>query len=97
MGRKQCFSLFGKRWKTLRMENTEDRKPGRKFSLPGPQISSSQIGRKIVGEKTQKSGLMAFLHKCPLESSKRERERERERERWRMRAAPALAGSLERS
>ena len=27
-------------------ENREERKPGRKFSPPGSQISSSQIGRK---------------------------------------------------
>ena len=41
------------RWKTVfsivwqKRENGEEGKPGRKFSLPGPQFSSSQIGRKI--------------------------------------------------
>ena len=44
-------------WKTVfstiwqRVKNTEDGKPGRKFSLPGPQISSSQIGRKTMERK----------------------------------------------
>ena len=44
-------------WKTMfstiwqRVKNTEDRKPGRKFSLPSPQISSSQIGRKTMERK----------------------------------------------
>ena len=40
-------------WKTMfstvwqKKENGEEGKPRRKFSLPGPQFSSSQIGRKI--------------------------------------------------
>ena len=44
-------------WKTVfstvwqRVKNTEDGKPVRKFSLPGPQISSSQIGRKTMERK----------------------------------------------
>ena len=44
-------------WKTVfstvwqKKENAEDRKPGRKFSLLGPQFSSSQIRRKIVERK----------------------------------------------
>ena len=44
-------------WKTVfltvwqKKENAEDGKPKRKFSLPGPQFTSSQIGRKIVERK----------------------------------------------
>ena len=44
-------------WKTVfstvwqKKENVEDGKPGRNFSLPGPQFSSSQIRRKIVERK----------------------------------------------
>ena len=44
-------------WKTLfstvwqKKENVEDGKPGKNFSLPGPQFSSSQIRRKIVERK----------------------------------------------
>ena len=41
--------LFSTVW--LGKENGEDRKPGREFSLPGPQFSSSQIRRKIVERK----------------------------------------------
>ena len=54
MGGKQCFPLFGKRWKTLRMENSGEN------SILGPQISSSQIGRKIVGRKLRKMDLLNF-------------------------------------
>ena len=45
------FKNDGKLRKENRVENTEERKPGRKFSLLGPQFSFSQIGRKIVGRK----------------------------------------------
>ena len=45
IGWKTLFSLFGKRRKMLRMENSGEN------SLPGPQFSSSQIGRKIVERK----------------------------------------------
>ena len=44
-------------WKTVfstvwqRVKNTEDEKPGRNFSLSGPQISSSQIERKTMEKK----------------------------------------------
>ena len=44
-------------WKTVfstvweREENRKRGKPGRKFSLPGPQISSSQIGKKSLSGK----------------------------------------------
>ena len=45
------------RWKTVfsivwrAKENADDGKPRRKFSLPGSQSASSQIGRKIVKRK----------------------------------------------
>ena len=40
-------------WKTVffTKENGEEGIPGRKFSLPGPQFSSSQIGRKRLERK----------------------------------------------
>ena len=46
MGWKSEFSTV---W--YRVENARDGKPGRKISLPGPPIFSSQIGRKIKGRK----------------------------------------------
>ena len=49
IGKKTVFSTI---WQ--KMENTEDGKPGRKFSLSGPQISSSQIGGKLWGENLEK-------------------------------------------
>ena len=45
------FKNNGKLREENRVENTEERKLRRKFSLLGPQFSSSQIGRKIVGRK----------------------------------------------
>ena len=36
--------VFSTVWKMK--ENREEGKPGRKFSLPGPQILSPQIGKK---------------------------------------------------
>ena len=41
--------VFSTVWQ--KKENVEDGKPGRNFSLPGPQFSSSQIRRKIVERK----------------------------------------------
>ena len=41
--------MFSTIWQ--KKENGEEGKPRRKFSLPGPQFSSSQIGRKIWREK----------------------------------------------
>ena len=50
IGRKSGWkTVFSTVWQ--RVKNTEDEKPGRKFSLPGPQISSSQIGRKTMERK----------------------------------------------
>ena len=46
IGQKTVFSTV---WQ--KKENGEEGKPGRKSSLPGPQFSSSQIGRKIWREK----------------------------------------------
>jgi len=50
------------------MENTEDGKPGESF-LSWAHKSHPPKSGENCGEKTQKSGLMEFLHKCPLESS----------------------------
>ena len=41
--------VFSTVWQ--KKENGEEGKPERKFSLPGPQNSSSQIGRKILKRK----------------------------------------------
>ena len=50
LGRKiEWKTMFSTVWQTR--ENREERKPGRKFSLPGPQIFSSQIGRKSLKRK----------------------------------------------
>ena len=50
IGRKSGWkTVFSTVWQ--RVKNTEDGKSGRKFSLPGPQISSSQIGRKTIERK----------------------------------------------
>ena len=94
-------------WKTMlstvwqKKENAEDRKPGRKFSLPGPQFTSSQIGRKIVERKvlslwnytnalshlpsSQTQGL--FWNQVKKKKKQRARAREKKKERMR-----ALAG-----
>ena len=45
--------VFSTVWQ--KKENGEEGKLGRKFSLPGPQFSSSQIGRKIWREKFYES------------------------------------------
>ena len=42
-----------------REKNREGGKPGRKFSLPGPQISSPQIRRKKLECKTDEEN---FVH-----------------------------------
>ena len=53
--REKLNTMFG--WgenredKKQREENWEEGKPGRKFSLPSPQFSSSQIGRKRLERK----------------------------------------------
>ena len=50
-------------WKTLfstvweREKNRESEKSGRKFSLPGPQIFSPQIGKKMLRGKLIKNTL----------------------------------------
>ena len=46
--------MFSTVWQ--KKKNIEDGKPRRKFSLLGPQISSSQIGRKIVWRKRKRRG-----------------------------------------
>ena len=50
MGQKNGFSSV---WEWG--ENRRGAKPGRKFSLPGPQIFYSQIGRKSKGRKLPQS------------------------------------------
>ena len=50
IGRKSGWkTVFSTVWQ--RVKNTEDEKPGRNFSLSGPQISSSQIERKTMERK----------------------------------------------
>ena len=63
-------------WKTVfstvwqKKENREEEKPRRKFSLLGPQFSSSQIGRKMLEEK---SALTTLLRKYPVLRKKRKK------------------------
>ena len=69
-------------WKTVfftvwqRRENGEEGKPGRKFSLPGPQFSSSQIGRKIWRGKCCESTFTEIpspnVHNNPARQNKKE-------------------------
>ena len=92
-------------WKTVfstvwqKKENTEDGKLERKFSLLGPQILSSQIGRKIVGRKVDLWHFYAnaLWNQVKKKKKKKKEREETERERWRIRAVPASVGSLERS
>ena len=92
------------RWKTVfftvwqKKENAEDGKPERKFSLPGPQFTSSQIGRKIVERKVLSpwnytntlfhlpSSQTQWLFWNQVKKKKKERERELEKKKERIRA-----------
>ena len=76
-------------WKTVfstvweKEENRESGKPGRKFSLPGSQISSPQIGRKSLSGKLMKKTLSIMPSGIKLKKKKKKKKRER----WRMKAA----------
>ena len=61
-------------------ENRGSGKPRRKFSLPGPQIFSFQIGRKSNERKLPQCIFTVMSsHKCPLESSlKKKKKKQRE-------------------
>ena len=48
---KSANTMFGWGENRERKENGEQGKPGRKFSLPSPQFSSSQIRRKRLERK----------------------------------------------
>ena len=73
----------------------EDGKSRRNFSLLGPQISSSQIERKIVKRKVD---LWHFYTNALWNQVKnKHKNKKAERESWRMRAALVGTGSLERS
>ena len=84
------FKNNGKLREENRVENTEERKLRRKFSLLGPQFSSSQIGRKIVGRKVDlwqfyTNALSHILSSqthaaAVLESSKEKKKRKENRE-----------------
>ena len=66
-------------WKTLfstvweREENREIGKPGRKFSLPGPQISSPQIGKKGLSGKLMKKTLSIMPSGIKLKKKKKKK------------------------
>ena len=70
-------------------ENKEEGKPGRKFSLSGPQNSSSQIGRKMLERKVLSQH---FYENTPfwnqVKKKNRERALEKKIERMRARATP---------
>ena len=87
-GKTEWKTLFSTVWE--REENRESGKPGRKFSLPGPQILSPQIGKEMLSGKLMKNILSIMPFGIKLKKKKKKR-----RERQRMRTAPALAGSLE--
>ena len=59
-------------------ENRKGGKRGRKFSLPGPKISSSQIGRKSLERKCSHSTLTIIPH-SGIKYKKKKKQRERER------------------
>ena len=85
IGWKKMFSTV---WQ--KKENGEEGKPRRKFSLSGPQNSSSQIGRKMLQRKVLSQH---FYTNTSFWNEVRERKREREhwrKERERMRVAPML-------
>ena len=84
--------MFSTVWQ--KKENTEDGKIWRKFYLLIPQISSSQIGRKIVGRKVD---LWNFYTNALWNQVKKNKNKNKNKKRWRMRAVPTSAGSLERS
>ena len=78
-----CLAKEGKHW---------ERKTREKFSLPGPQFSSSHIGRKIMGRKVDLwyfytntlSHLLSFMTWWPSHlhfSSKKKKQRVRAREK----------------
>ena len=57
IGRKSGWkTVFSTVWQ--RVKNTEDEKPGRKFSLPSPQISSPKSGGKLWREKCSHNQIM---------------------------------------
>ena len=66
-------------WKTLfstvweREENRESGKLGRKFSLPGPQISSPQIGKKGLSGKLMKKTLSIMPSGIKLKKKKKKK------------------------
>ena len=88
-GKTEWKTLFSTVWE--REENRESGKPRRKFSLPGPQILSPQIGKKMLSGKLMKNILSIMPFGIKLKKKKKKKRRERQR----MRTAPALAGSLE--
>ena len=64
---KHCFPLFGKERKIGRVEN-----PGEN-SLPGPQISSPQIGKKWLSGKLMKNTLSIMPSGIKLKKRKRKK------------------------
>ena len=67
--------VFSTVWQ--KKENTEDGKLERKFSLSSPQISSSQIERKIVGRKVD---LWHFYTNALWNQVKKKKKKKKERE-----------------
>ena len=78
-GKTETKTLFSTVWE--REENRESGKSGRKFSLPGPQILSPQIGKKMLRGKLIKNTLSIMPFGIKLKKKKKKKkERECARE-----------------
>ena len=67
-GKTERKTLFSTVWE--REENRESGKSGRKFSLPGPQILSPQIGKKMLRGKLIKNTLSIMPSRIKLKKKK---------------------------
>ena len=77
-GKTEWKTLFSTVWE--REENRESGKSGRKFSLPGPQILSPQIGKKMLRGKLIKNTLSIMPSGIKLKKKKKKKRRAPENE-----------------
>ena len=72
IGRKiEWKTVFSTVWQTR--ENREEGKPGRKFSLTGPQIFSSQIRRKCLKRKCSLGSFTIMPYGIKLKKKKKKK------------------------